>query len=234
MSAQRFFITGTDTGVGKTLTATGLLRAAAAQGLSTLGLKPVSAGCVRHGEEWHNEDALAIQSAATLSLPYVDINPVAVEPPIAPHIALADEQRRVAAAELAQQCTGVLRRYAPDFAVIEGAGGWLVPLNDSESLADFAAVLGAPVILVVGLRLGCLNHALLTAQAIASRGLPLAGWIGSCLTDPPMPRQAENLLTLEQRLPGPCIGVLPYLGSAPDADSAAAHLQLAALPGGRS
>ena len=233
MSARTFFITGTDTGVGKTLAATGLLRAAAAAGLSTLGLKPVSAGCVRQGAEWHNDDALAIQSAATLDLPYGDINPVALEPAIAPHIALADEHRRVEAASLAGQCAAVLRRYAPEFAVIEGAGGWLVPLNESESLADLAAILGVPVILVVGLRLGCLNHALLTAQAIAARGLPLAGWIGSCLTDPPMPRQAENLLTLEQRLPAPCVGVLPYLGLAPDAAAAAAHLHLPALLGGR-
>ena len=233
MSSQCFFITGTDTGVGKTLAATGLLRAAAAQGLSTLGLKPVSAGCVRHGDEWHNEDALAIQSAASLELPYAEVNPVAVEPPIAPHIALADENRRVGAAELSRRCVDVLRRRAPEFAVIEGAGGWLVPLNDSESLADVAVMIGAPVILVVGLRLGCLSHALLTAQAIAASGLPLAGWVGSCLNDPPMPRQAENLLTLEQRLPAPCIGVLPYLGAAPDAAAAASHLHLAALLAGQ-
>ena len=228
MSARAFFVTGTDTEVGKTLVAQALLAAARARGWSTLGLKPVSAGYEWLDGEWQNDDARRLRALSSIDVAYAETNPVAVEPAIAPHIALADEHRDVSVTDLGGHCRDLLDRERPDFAVIEGAGGWLVPLNETEDLAGLAANIGLPVILVVGLRLGCLNHALLTAQAIVAGGLSLAGWIA---TTPgiSMERLDENLETLHARLPAPCVGVIPPLGPAPDIDVAAAALDLERL-----
>lgn len=225
MSNRAFFITGTDTEVGKTLTAQALLTAAAARGWSTLGLKPVSAGCEWLDGEWQNDDARRLRRLGSIEVAYSDTNPVAVEPAIAPHIALADAQRVVTIEPLAAHCLAVLERERPDFAVVEGAGGWLVPLNEHEDLAGLAAALRLPVILVVGLRLGCLNHALLTAQSVAASGLALAGWVGTTPGEP-MERLEDNLATLRARLAAPCIGVIPPLGPTPDLDAAASALDL--------
>jgi dethiobiotin synthetase len=225
MSKRAFFVTGTDTEVGKTLVAQALLNAAGARGWSTLGLKPVSAGCEKIDGQWQNDDARRLRAHSSLEIKYSDTNPVAVEPAIAPHIALADERREVAVEKLGRHCHDVLEREQPDFAVVEGAGGWLVPLNETEDLAGLAANIGLPVILVVGLRLGCLNHALLTAQSVAASGLSLAGWVG---TTPgmPMERLDDNLATLHARLSAPCIGVIPPLGPSPEIAAAATALNL--------
>lgn len=210
MAKRAFFIAGTDTGVGKTRVAAGLLRSAQEAGLSTAALKPVAAGCEQTPEGLRNDDALLLQSVITQSLLYEQINPVALEPAIAPHIAAREAGRTLSVDRLSGFCRGVLG--SSDLTVVEGAGGWRVPLNASETLADLARLLELPVILVVGVRLGCLNHALLTAEAIARDGLPLAGWVAN-IVDPDMPRRDENIATLAQRLPAHCLGVVPHLAN---------------------
>lgn len=207
--AKTFFVTGTDTEVGKTAVAAGLLRAAAAAGMSTAAVKPVAAGC---DEQGCNEDALALQQAMTFDLPYEQINPVALHAAIAPHIAAQQEQRRLRASTLGGYCRGVMMCGA-DFIVVEGAGGWRVPLNASETLAHLAVDLQAPVILVVAMRLGCINHALLTAEAILRDGLRLAGWVANSVSDAEMGCYSENLATLIDQLPAPLLGEIPYMST---------------------
>ena len=209
MTKKTFFITGTDTGVGKTLMSAGLLLAAKERGLSTAALKPVAAGCEVAAEGLRNDDALLLQSVITQPLTYEQINPIALEPAIAPHIAAQQARRVLSVDRLAGFCRGVLNQ--ADFTLVEGAGGWRVPLNSAETLADLARTLQLPVILIVGIRLGCINHAMLTVEAIARDGLPLAGWVANII-DPDMPCQQENIVSLQQRLAAPCLGVVPYLG----------------------
>jgi dethiobiotin synthetase len=204
--AKSYFVTGTDTEVGKTVISAGLLLAARAAGLSTAAVKPIAAGCDDAG---HNEDALLLQSVITEQLSYEQINPVALKPAIAPHIAAAQAGKNLSAERLAGFCRGVMSSRA-DFVVIEGAGGWRVPLNHRETLADLARALQTPVILVVAMRLGCINHALLTAEAVRRDGLPLAGWVANC-TGPEMDSYADNLATLRQLLPAPLLGEVPYI-----------------------
>ncbi|PLW84220.1 dethiobiotin synthase [Kineobactrum sediminis] len=203
---KTFFVTGTDTEVGKTAVSCALLHAAGAQGLVTAAVKPVAAGCDSKG---HNEDALALQAAMTLKLPYAQVNPVALIPAIAPHIAAAQAGRRLEASRLAGLCRGVMSSGA-DFVLVEGAGGWRVPLGPRETLADVAIALGADVIMVVAMRLGCINHALLTAEAIQADGLHLAGWVAN-QPGPAMACHQENLDTLRQLLPAPLLGEIPHL-----------------------
>lgn len=201
------FVTGTDTGVGKTLAAVALLRAGARRGLRVAGMKPVASGCVDTPAGLRNDDALALQAAATEMRGYGQVNPYAFAPAIAPHIAAARagveidfgliEQRL---AELAQGC---------DLVVVEGVGGWRVPLNAEQDVAALAQRLGLPVILVVGLRLGCINHALLTVEALRRAGVPVPGWVASHV-DPDMEAQAENLRALKQHLGMPLLGELPW------------------------
>ena len=176
--SKAYFITGTSTNVGKTLVAAGLLAAAAKQGLSTLGFKPVAAGCKMTSDGLRNEDALQLLAQTNLPVSYEQLNPVALEPAIAPHIAAAEAGRRLSADRLAGFYRGVMMQ-RPDFTVVEGAGGWRVPLNDRETFADLAKVMQLPVVLVVGVDLGCINHALLTAEAIQRDGLILAGWVAN-------------------------------------------------------
>lgn len=223
--ARAFFVTGSDTGVGKTLIATALLRAAARGGLRTIGMKPVAAGLdgERAGAAY-NRDALALRDAATIDLDYATVNPVLLRRAMAPHVAAAIEGIELRVAELARHCRGVLRTDA-DLVIAEGAGGWLVPLNDTETMADLVSELGLPVILVVGMRLGCLNHALLTAAAIRARGLALAGWVANCMTVD-MPALDENIDSLRARLGAPLLGCVPRVA---DADAAAACLDLRVL-----
>ena len=206
-----YFVTGTDTGVGKTFIASALLRAARARGLACLGYKPIAAGATLRDGTLVNEDALELIAAAGTDRDYADINPVVLRPAIAPHIALAQAGRQVTARELAAACPE-----GAEFTLVEGAGGWLVPLNDRESLADVCADLGAKVILVISMKLGCLNHALLTAEAIERAGLELAGWVANC-PDDPMPFLTENIDTLRQRLAAPCLGTVPRVASPHDA-----------------
>jgi len=221
-----YFVTGTDTGAGKTLVAAALLVAAGRRGLRTVGVKPVASGCDRVAGELRNDDALVLARAMSEPLAYELVNPVALEPAIAPHIALAEAGLSLSAADLAARCRPALAT-AADFAVVEGAGGWRVPLNEHETLADTAAALALPVILVVAMRLGCINHALLSAEAIRHDGLRLAAWVAN-YADPSMGRPAENLATLKQWLPAPLIGTIPALNS-PAPEQAADWLNIELL-----
>jgi dethiobiotin synthetase len=213
MSPKRYFVTGTDTAVGKTLVTAALLLNARAFGLRAVGIKPVSAGCSLQGDQWVNDDALLLQEHASSRLDYPQVNPVALEPAIAPHIAAAHAGVNLRAAPLVAAVERVAGQ-GHDVVLVEGAGGWLVPLNDTETMANVAAALGYPVILVVAMRLGCLNHALLTVKAIESAGLKLAGWVANS-PGPAMAAFDENLQTLEQRLPTLRLGSVPYLGASP-------------------
>lgn len=207
MSKQAFFVTGTDTGVGKTMISAGLLLAARQRGLSTAALKPVAAGCDMTTDGLRNEDALLLQSVITQDLAYEQINPVAFEPAIAPHIAAQQAKRLLSVDRLTGFCRGVLN--TADLTLVEGAGGWRVPLNPTETLADLAKVLQLPVVLVVGIRLGCISHALLTVEAIARDGVQLAGWVANCV-DSDMPFQQDNIASIAQRIAAPCLAVVPH------------------------
>ncbi len=220
---KRFFIAGTDTDAGKTLVTTGLLTAANRQGLRTIGLKPVAAGCEQTAEGLRNTDALQLQQAASVKLSYEQVNPIAFEPPIAPHIAAEQEGRALSADRLAAYCRGAMMQPA-DLVLVEGAGGWRVPLSMRESLARLPQLLELDVILVVGMKLGCINHAILTAEAIARDGLRLAGWVANHV-DPEMSCPDENLATLEKLFRAPLLGRVPWLES-PSADAVADHLDL--------
>ena len=209
MAKQWLFITGTDTDVGKTVVACGFLAAANQQGLRTAAIKPVAAGCEVTEQGMTNTDALQLQAAASHKLAYQQINPIALEPAIAPHIAAAEAGVRMSASRLVGYCRGV-SLMPVDMVVIEGAGGWRVPINSRETLADVARELECAVIVVVGMRLGCLNHALLTMEAIRGDGLRIAGWVANIL-DPEMPRLQENIDTLKQCINEPCLGAVPRL-----------------------
>ncbi len=210
--AQAFFITGTDTDAGKTSVAAGLLCAAKQQGCSTLAMKPVASGCDMSAEGLRNSDALALIAQSTVPLPYAQVNPYAFAPAIAPHIAAQEAGVELSVAGLYRAAQVILQEQA-DFILIEGAGGWRVPISATEFLSDFAIALQLPVILVVGVKLGCINHALLTAQAIINDGLELAGWVAN-VVDPSCARLAENLATLQQLMPAPCLAEVPHLTSA--------------------
>ena len=218
-----YFVTGTDTEIGKTTIAAGLLHRARQQGLVTAGVKPVASGCERTAEGLRNGDALALLGETSLPLAYADINPIALEPAIAPHLAAREAGIELSVASLATPVRRILALGA-DFTLVEGAGGWRVPLAGRESLSDLARELQLPVFLVVGVRLGCINHALLSAEAILADGLPLAGWVAN-LVAPATLRLDDNLATLHERLPAPCLGTVPHLAAATPT-AVAAHLRL--------
>jgi dethiobiotin synthetase len=224
--SQAYFVTGTDTEVGKTTIAAGLLHAARLAGLSTAAAKPVASGCVRTTDGLRNDDALALLGQCSLALGYDEINPFAFEPAIAPHLAAREAGVELSVAGLLPAVRRVLDKGA-DFSLVEGAGGWRVPLAGRENLSDLAVALGLPVILVVGVRLGCINHALLSVEAIERDGLRLAGWVAN-IVDPQTSRLEENLATLAERLPAPCLGRVPRLAAAMPA-AVAAHLDLRPL-----
>ncbi len=209
------FITGTDTGVGKTFVAAALLRALARRGARVAGMKPVAAG-IDAGEAW-NADVAALAAADGLTLPLRDRNPYAFVPAIAPHLAAQAASVAIAIDEIVAACNR-LRAHA-DFIVVEGAGGVLVPLDRDHDMLDLAAALHLPVLLVVGLRLGCINHALLSAQAIAARGLPLAGWIGNAM-GPSMQHERDNIDTIAARLGQPPLAELRHDSGAPAVSAA--------------
>jgi dethiobiotin synthetase len=218
-----YFITGTDTEIGKTTIASGLLHAARQAGLSTLAVKPVASGCERMPEGLRNSDALALWGECSLPARYDEVNPIAFEPAIAPHLAAREVGKPLMVEMLVRPIQAMLARKA-DFMVVEGAGGWRVPLEGTATLSDVAQVVGLPVILVVGVRLGCINHAVLTAEAITRDGLTLAGWVAN-IVDPQTSRLDDNLMTLHERLAAPCLGVVPYLPEATPA-AVANHLTL--------
>jgi dethiobiotin synthetase len=216
------FIAGTDTGVGKTLVAASLLHALARHHRRVVGMKPVAAGVVRVGDAWHSEDAMALRAASTIEVPPELDNPVLLPDPLSPHIAAERAGVRIDIRHLVA-CYGELARRA-DAVVVEGAGGFHVPLSDTETGADLAQALALPVVLVVGLRLGCLNHAVLTTEAIRARGLTLAGWVANRL-DPAMDAQEDNIAWLQGRLAAPLLADIPYQ-SRPDARTLAIDLPL--------
>lgn len=221
-----FFVTGTDTDVGKTTIAAGLLRAARLAGLSTAAVKPLASGCEAGADGLRNSDALALLAECSLPLSYAEVNPFAFAPAIAPHLAAREAGVPLKVEALAAAVQAVLAQQA-DFTLVEGAGGWRVPLDGQATLADLPIGLDLPVILVVGVRLGCINHALLTAEAIARDGLRLAGWVANVL-DPQTSRLDDNLRTLTERLAAPCLGRVPRLQQA-DAAAVARHLNIGLL-----
>ncbi|MFM7066178.1 MAG: dethiobiotin synthase [Gammaproteobacteria bacterium] len=230
MKRAAYFVTGTDTEVGKTLCTAAWLRVARLQGLRTVGMKPIASGCVATPAGLRNEDALAHLGESSAPQPdYAAINPHAFAPAIAPHIAAAEAGVRIDPERLCRQWQALTADR--DFALMEGAGGWLVPLDEAHFFPVLATRLQLPVLLVVGLRLGCINHALLTAEAIAARGLRLAGWVGNRI-DPGFSRLEDNLAALHRHLPAPCLGVVPPLPQPVLADRVAAAASCLRLPEG--
>jgi dethiobiotin synthetase len=203
------FITGTDTGVGKTVVAAALVRALVAQGHRVAVMKPVASGSLRTPEGLRNEDALALMAASNVAAPYDRVNPYCFEPAISPHIAAEDAHIAVDLAHIHSNFDKLAA--AADLTVVEGAGGWLAPLGPQLTIKDLATSLKLPVVLVVGIRLGCINHAHLTKLAIdESHGARMAGWIANTI-DSEMPRQKENLETLTRQLGAPPLALVPSL-----------------------
>jgi dethiobiotin synthetase len=222
MRPRALFITGTDTGVGKTRMAAACCRAFAATGSRVAAMKPVASGCDVTPAGLRNADALTLMAAMTVRAAYDEVNPYAFEPAIAPHIAAREANRSIDLTVL-DRCYQRLQRQS-DVIVVEGAGGWLVPLDDRHTFADLAVRWNLEVVLVVGLRLGCLNTALLTVEAVERRGLKLCGWIGNSV-DAAFERRAENLATLHARIAAPCLGEFAY---SPESDSSALANEFAA------
>jgi dethiobiotin synthetase len=212
------FVTGTDTGVGKTRIAAALCHGLAARGRRVAGMKPVASGCVSTPEGLRNEDATALLEAMNVRAAYDEVNPYAFEPAIAPHIAAREAGIDIDFERLDRAFERL--RLQAETMIVEGAGGWLAPLDATRSFADLAARWQLEVILVVGLRLGCLNHALLTVESIELRGLKLLGWVGNSI-DPRFPRKAENIATLRERIAAPCLGILPFRRNFNISDTAA-------------
>jgi dethiobiotin synthetase len=215
-----FYVTGTDTGIGKTHSSVALLHALRAQGLRATGMKPVASGCERIDGEWKNEDALALVAASDPRPAYADCNPFALEHPLAPELAARDAGVEVSLPPILAAHARLAA--SADAVVVEGVGGWAAPLSANLMQADLVRALGIPVVLVVGLRLGCLNHALLSARAIEADGCRLVGWIANAI-DPAMERAGDNIAMLAARLPAPCWGRLPF---DPVADAAASARSL--------
>lgn len=225
MSVYSVYVTGTDTGIGKTVASCALLRALAARGVEAVGMKPVASGCERIDGAWRNSDALALIDASAAASGYDDHNPYALPAATAPQLAARDAEVDVSLAPM-------LRAYAvlaagSDAVVVEGVGGWAAPLADGLEQADLVRALDLPVVLVVGLRLGCLSDARLTARAIEADGCRWRGWIANAI-DPAFDRQADYLDLLRAALPAPCLGVLPYADRV-DADTLATSLDLSLL-----
>jgi dethiobiotin synthetase len=206
MTGRGIFITGTDTAVGKTVVACGLARGFRAQGARVAVMKPVASGATRTPAGLRNADALALIEAAQTTTPYALVNPYCFEPPISPHIAAKEAMIEVDIATIRRNFEALAAD--ADWVVIEGAGGWFAPISERQTMADLAWALAVPTLMVVGVRLGCLNHAQLTRLAIEARGVSFAGWIASGV-DPAMARAAENLASLERLLGEPALAVAP-------------------------
>jgi dethiobiotin synthetase len=222
MSMNSYYITGTDTGIGKSVASAALLHALRGRGLRAVGMKPVASGCEMTADGWRNEDALALQHASDPMPSYSDVNPYALPNPLAPELAASD-------AGVSIQLQSIGEAYArlaavADAVVVEGVGGWAAPLTASLDQLDVVRALGLPVMMVVGLRLGCINHARLTARAIIEDGAHLAGWIANDI-DPAMARSDDNFAILQRVLPVPCWGRLPHAIS-PDPRAFSRNLHL--------
>jgi dethiobiotin synthetase len=216
MKTGNYYVTGTDTGIGKTAVSTGLVLALRADGRRVVGMKPVASGCVDVGQpgdggQWRNSDALALLAVSDPAPAYGDLNPFALPSPIAPELAARDAGVEVTLPPL---LAAHARLHAlADTVVVEGVGGWAAPLSASLTQAQLVRALDLPVLLVVGLRLGCLNHAILSARAIAADGCRLLGWIGNAI-DPDMERREDQRPMLQARIPAPCLGWLPHVAAA--------------------
>ncbi|WP_296942619.1 dethiobiotin synthase [uncultured Massilia sp.] len=221
------FVTGTDTEIGKTLVASAILHKLVQRGQRACGMKPIAAGAEERDGELHNDDAAMLRAAGNVNLPQHITTPFMLREPCAPHIAAALEHVTIGPVPIMTAYAEILA--ASDATVVEGVGGFCVPFSDDFDSADLAVELNLPVILVVGLRLGCINHALLTAEAVVARGLVLAGWVANQV-DPAMRFVDENVAALAQRMPAPLLGRVPRLDQ-PTAAAAAAHIELAGLPG---
>jgi len=204
-----YFITGTDTNVGKTWATIALMRYFKGQGKTVAGMKPVAAGCLMVDGRLKNEDALLIQENASWQIDYDLINPYAYELPVSPHIAGVDNPVRL---DVLAAPFELLKTLA-DIVIVEGAGGWYAPLNERESISDLAKALALPVIMVVAIRLGCINHARLTYQAVKQSGVKCAGWIAVC-TDPDLLSRDENIQAIKTAVDAPLLAVLPYMDDA--------------------
>jgi len=226
VARHRFFIAGTDTDVGKTLVTQGLLEAAKKSGLSCFGLKPIAAGCEKTPAGLENEDARKLMSASSVKLSYQQVNPIALEAAVAPHVAAKMENRKLDGQRVIGFCRGAMMTKA-DLVLVEGAGGWRVPLNSRETLAMLPKDLDLPVILVVGIKLGCINHALLTVEAILRDGVKLAGWVANQI-DPNMSQVSDSIDYLSAAIQAPLIGTVPYLTKV-EPYLVADHLQLSEI-----
>ncbi|PHS68887.1 MAG: dethiobiotin synthase [Methylophaga sp.] len=203
------FVTGTDTGVGKTGISVALIELLQQQGFTVAGMKPIASGCEKTIDGLRNGDAVQLMQQANIGLPYELINPYAFEPAIAPHIAAKQAGIEIDLKVIQQHYQQIQQQV--DAVVVEGAGGWLVPLNQHQTMADLAVILDLPVILVVGIRLGCINHALLTVKAIESTGLKLQGWIAN---HPEASEQTKEIVaTLKLHITAPCLGNIPVLSA---------------------
>ena len=216
-----YFVTGTDTGVGKTLVSCALLHAFASYGRRVVGMKPVAAGC----DDDINDDVRQLRAASNVLAGLGQINPYSFTRAVAPHLAARFGGVRISLDRILEAYSELSAQ--ADLVIVEGAGGFCVPLNDDQDGADMVQLMNIPVVLVVGMRLGCLNHALLTAEAIAARGLPLAGWVAN-VVDADMAMLDENIAALEQRLSAPLLGIVPH-SAQPDARAVAALLDITLL-----
>jgi len=209
LNSTGYFITGTDTGVGKTVVTLGLMQYFQQQGVTVAAMKPVAAGCEKTAAGLRNDDALQLMQQSSIRLDYDQVNPYAFEPAIAPHIAAAQAGVRIEPERILQTYNDLTNRV--DCVLVEGAGGWLVPLNDSATMADLVVQLGLNAILVVGIRLGCLNHALLSTMAIQSSGLKFTGWVANCLPSTQGGAVDENINNLKSMISAPLLGIVPVL-----------------------
>lgn len=227
--SNRFFVTGTDTSVGKSVFSALLLQALSAEGFSTAALKPVASGATYRNGKLQNDDALLLQAAASIPADYELINPLVFEPPVAPHIAAQSQCVELSVDACMQAIQPVLKGGA-DYLVVEGAGGWLVPLNGRESFADLATAVSSKVIMLVAVKLGCINHALLTAQAIRHSGATLVGWVANFIEpDAQNDPVARNIVdTLSGRIASPKLAELPYIAEI-GREGVSAGEQLAAI-----
>ena len=205
--ARGFFITGTDTEIGKTTVSVALMRALKQHGYKVAGMKPVSAGCEHTASGLRNDDAQKLRRESSIDLPYELINPFAYEPPIAPHIAAAQSGRPIDSATITNAYEKIASQ--ADVVIVEGVGGWAVPIDHRQTMADVAKALNLPIIVVAGIRLGCLNHTLLTYESIKAKGCQIAGWIANHLSEN-NPVADQNIHYLKQALPITYLGTLPY------------------------
>ena len=208
MTAKALFVTGTDTGVGKTLVSVSLVKALVRHGLRCAVMKPIASGSEHTPAGLRNADALALAEASNVTVPYASINPYCFEPAISPHIAAEEAKIEVDVGLIKTRFEALAS--SADFVVVEGAGGWYAPVSKSKSMADLPKSLNIPALLVVGVRLGCLNHALLTKQAIEASGVEFAGWVANSI-DPKLERAAQNLTSLERMLGSEPLAVFPFV-----------------------